>query len=133
VFSGPTYVGTSSPSMGVRVSNSPHSDVKLKLSLANADQTGITFTPDTLTFGAGDTELFYRVNIAADYDTSSANSATIEFEATGTDAEVFTKPANVQFSINDAQEGVTAGSITSFGAPTSPTTGNDVTFSPSVT
>lgn len=132
-FSTPAYVGTSTPSMSVHVSNAPYADVTVKLELKDKDQTDIKFTPDSLVFAPGVTELFYRVEIASTYDTSKANSAKIVFTIAGTDAEVFAAPGELSFNINDAQEGVTAGSITTFNAPTSPTTDINVAFTPAVT
>jgi len=70
---GNTYKGTSSPDIGVSVSNSPFSDVTVGLSLLGGENTEVTFEPSSLVFGPEDTVKYFRITIGSDYDLSTAN------------------------------------------------------------
>lgn len=61
------YKGTSSPFLKVSVSNSPYSDVKVVPAMATANDK-VTFSPTELSFGPDDTEKFFLIQVAADYD-----------------------------------------------------------------
>lgn len=104
------YIGTKSPSIGARITNSPHSDITVEPTLLVANSK-ITFEPAQLTFGKDDLVQYFKVVIASDYDTTVANPITVSFTVSGTDSKTFAAPANFNFNVNQASDTQTAGTV----------------------
>lgn len=64
-------VGTTSVPIGIRVSNSPASDVTINLTLAGGSNENILINPITLTFLSDDTVKYFEVTISENYSTST--------------------------------------------------------------
>jgi len=90
-------VGTSTPDIGVSITtgNSPYSDVTITMALSAGSDTNITFDPSSLSYGPNDVTKYFRIAVAAAYDlSSSAQSQTVTFTSSGTDASIYSMPAN---------------------------------------
>lgn len=56
---GNVYIGTSSPDIGVSVSNSPFADVTVNLALDGGANDKVTFSPASLSFGSDDSVKYF--------------------------------------------------------------------------
>jgi hypothetical protein len=83
-------VGNKTRPLCITTVNAPHTEATIDIALANADITGVTFSPNSLKFSPDVNERCFTVAIASDYaiDTSgSQQSAT--FTITGTDKNAY--------------------------------------------
>lgn len=70
---GNVYKGTTSPSIGLSITNSPFDDMTVALSLLGGTNENITFKPASLTFGSEDRTKYFAIEISSDYDLTTAN------------------------------------------------------------
>lgn len=56
---GNVYKGTSSPDIGVSISNSPFTDVTVNLALDGGTNDKVTFSPSSLAFGSEDSVKYF--------------------------------------------------------------------------
>jgi hypothetical protein len=96
--------GTSTPDIGLSTTNSPFSDVQITFALSAGTNSSITFDPTSLTFGPNDLKKYFRIAVAADYDISTASQQIVTFTDSGTDADVYSMPNSMTFSIAEAAE-----------------------------
>ena len=90
-------VGTTSVPIGIRVSNSPASDVTINLTLAGGSNENILINPITLTFLSDDTVKYFEVTISENYSTTSVQSQSITFGLSGSDDYAYSIDANWTF------------------------------------
>lgn len=128
---GKVYVGTYSPDISVSISNSPFTDVSVKLALSGGADPNIVFEPASLSFGPLDHKKSFRIKVESAYDLTKANPQTIVFTTDGTDAVVFAAPANLAFNVSAAESDTTAGAISAWAGTTS-CTQTSCTVTPSV-
>jgi len=105
--------GTYTADITVSVSNSPYADVTLDLALSTATaDANVVISPNQLVFEKDVTMKSFRIQVTSDYVvTGNTNTKVLEFTATGTDADVFTAPSNVSFTVGEQPADTTAGTI----------------------
>lgn len=105
--------GTYTTDITVSVSNAPYADVTLDLALSTATaDANVVISPNQLVFEKDVTEKSFRIQVTSDYVvTGNTNTKVLEFTATGTDADVFTAPSNVSFTVSEQPADTSAGTI----------------------
>jgi hypothetical protein len=94
-------VGNSTRPLCISTINAPHKEVTIDVALSNSDVTGVTFTPNSITFTPNVNRRCFRVAVSSDYSIETNSSQqTVTFTLSGTDAAAYSAIAAKTLTIS---------------------------------